>query len=156
MQSRLSRCSVSHLRRTYSVLHEHVFVIIDWKRMFSLLFHNCTTHATSRKTEANHAMDTHNTAQKLWTQHERKTTDATATTHAITPQSMLCVPPEANLPCFIHELMFEERQKTQRNEIARSLIANESYHSCPRRAEHATSRKMDTNIATDTHYTVQN
>ena len=31
----------------------------------------------------------------------------------------------------LHEHMFEERQKPQRNETARSLVANESSRSCP-------------------------
>ena len=35
-----------------------------------------------------------------------------------------------------HELMFEEWQNTQRNEIARSLIASECSHSCHQTAQH--------------------
>ena len=37
----------------------------------------------------------------------------------------------------LHEHMFEERQKTRRNEFGKSLIANESSHSCSQTAQHS-------------------
>ena len=64
MQSSLNRCSVSHLKRTYRVFHEHTIeerqktqrneiVIIDRKRIFSLVSQRCRTRATSRNTARN-------------------------------------------------------------------------------------------------------
>ena len=73
MQSRLHRCSVSHLRRTYRVLHEH---------------------------------------------------------------------------------MFEKRQKTQRNKIARSLIANDCSHLCARTAQHSLHHAKPKHTSQRTHTTL--